>query len=431
MTSSASAQVRPALPRGFFALVAAQCVSGLADNALLIVGLAYLQAQGHPAWWAPLLKFAFTWSYVLLAPLAGGLADRMPKGRLMGWMNGLKLLGAALLGVGVHPVAAFALVGVGAAVYAPAKYGLVTETVASSRLVLANGWLEVTVVLSVLLGTALGGALVALGHAQAEGLAPLRLSLVVVLALYALASALNPWVPRAPARETPGRPELAWHRWSAGWRRFGQGQRRLWRDPLGGISLVTTSLFWGAAAVMQFAVIHWADQVLGLPLSQAAYLQATVALGVMAGAGLASRRGGLLQAVQLLPMGVVLGLLLMMVTFVRDIVWALPLLVLTGAVGGYLVVPMNAMLQYRGHRLLSPGRSIAVQGFNENLSVLVMLALYAALLWLGVPVVNLMVGCGLALALTMAYLTWRSRGMRRNALGVRPGVVRRPVLKRP
>ncbi len=405
---------RPPLPRGFRALVAAQFVSGLADNALLIVGLAYLLARGHPAWWAPLLKFAFTWSYVLLAPLAGGLADGVPKGRLMAWMNGLKLVGAALLGVGVHPVAAFALVGLGAAIYAPAKYGLVTETVAPARLVQANGWIEVTVVLSVLLGTALGGALVALAPRHAGWLAPLHLALLAVLCLYALAALLNGWVPHAPAREALTRRLLAWQALHAGWRRFGAGQRRLWRDPLGGLSLATTTLFWGAAAVMQFAVIHWADQVLGLPLSQAAYLQATVALGVVAGAALASRRGALLAGVQLLPWGVVLGALLMTVAWVRDIAWALPLLVATGAVGGYLVVPMNALLQYRGHRLLSPGRSIAVQGFNENLSVLLMLALYAALLRLGLPVVTVMVGFGLSLALAMCVLIWRSRGMRRS-----------------
>ncbi len=405
---------RPPLPGGFRALVAAQFVSGLADNALLIVGLAYLLSRGHPAWWAPLLKFAFTWSYVLLAPLAGGLSDAIPKGRLMGWMNALKLVGAALLGAGMHPVAAFALVGLGAAVYAPAKYGLVTETVAPARLVQANGWIEVSMVLSVLLGTGLGGGLVALTPQHTGWLAPLHLALLLVLCLYALAALLNRWVPHSPARETLPRKLPGWQQWRSGWQRFGTSQRRLWRDPLGGLSLATTTLFWGAAAVMQFAVIHWADQVLGLPLSQAAYLQATVALGVIAGAALASRRGALLAGVTLLPWGVVLGALLMTVAWVRDIAWALPLLVSIGAVGGYLVVPMNAMLQYRGHRLLTPGRSIAVQGFNENLSVLLMLALYAGLLWLGMPVVTVMVGFGLTLALAMGVLIWLSRGLRRN-----------------
>lgn len=385
--------------------MAAQFVSGLADNTLLIVGLAHLQAQGHPAWWAPLLKFAFTGSYVLLAPLAGSLADAVPKGRLMGWMNGLKLLGAATLGLGLHPVAAFMLVGLGAALYAPAKYGLVTETVASPRLVFANGWLEVSMVLSVLLGTALGGALVAT--------ATMSWALAAVLALYALAAVLNRWVPRTQARVPSGHLRLAWPPLDTGWRRFAVDQRLLWRDPLGGLSLATTTLFWGAAAVMQLAVIHWADQVLGLPLSQAAYLQATVALGVVAGAAVASRRRDLLAAVQLLPWGVVLGMLLMTVTWVHNVGWALPLLVATGAVGGYLVVPMNALLQYRGHRLLSPGRSIALQGFNENLSVLLMLALYAGLLWIGLTATAVMVGFGLVLALAMCALIWRSRGMRR------------------
>lgn len=407
--------------------MAAQATSGLADNALLIIGLAYLHAQGHPDWWAPLLKFAFTWSYVLLAPAAGGLADTVPKGRLMAWMNGLKLIGAALLGVGVHPVAAFALVGLGAAVYAPAKYGLVTETVAPGRLVQANGWIEVSVVMSVLLGTALGGALVALAPRPGVWLAPLHLALLVVLSLYGLAAWLNRWVPRSPARETQVSTDGLWLQVRTGWVRFGRGQRRLWRDPLGGVSLATTTLFWGAAAVMQFAVIHWADQVLGLPLSQAAYLQATVAVGVVVGAALASRRQGLLASVHLLPWGMVLGALLMSVVWIHELVRAVPVLMLCGAVGGYLVVPMNALLQYRGHRLLTPGRSIAVQGFNENLSVLILLAVYAALLRMGVPIVLLMSGFGLALMLTMALLIWRTRHMRRP---IRPRLRRQPISTR-
>lgn len=402
------------MPRGFYWLIAAQFFSGLADNALLIVALAFLLEQGYAAWWAPMLKFAFTWAYVLLAPVVGTWADAVRKKALMGGMNAVKLAGAASLLLGAHPLLAFALVGLGASAYAPAKYGLVTETVPPSRLVAANGWLEVTVVLSVLLGVGLGGWLVSGAFDTSTAalhslLVPTRLAgaMGLVLTLYLLAGVLNVGAPGRP-------PRLRWNDVSLPHllRDFRDANARLWRDPLGGLSLAVTTVFWGASAVMQFAVLRWAIDVLGLPLDRAAYLQATVAVGVVAGAAVVAHRVALQRAPRLLPWGVLLGPLVPAAAWVTHWGWALPVLLLTGAVGGALVVPMNALLQYRGHRLLSPGRSIAVQGFNENLSILVMLAVYAVLLALGLPIVPLMVGFGLLLAASMTALWWRTRPLR-------------------
>ena len=147
------------MPKGFYFLIAAQFASGLADNALLILGIYFLNEQGYPGWWAPLLKFSLTLAYVLLASVVGPVADAFYKNRLMAVMNALKIVGVFVLLSGVHPVFAFALIGIGASVYAPSKYGLVTESVPPRLLVRANAWLEVSVVLSVILGVALGGAL--------------------------------------------------------------------------------------------------------------------------------------------------------------------------------------------------------------------------------------------------------------------------------
>lgn len=405
----------PGMPRGFYWLISAQFCSGLADNTLLLIAIAFLEEQGQPGWWAPMLKFSFTWAYVLLAPVVGQLADMAPKGALMGWMNGVKLVGAASLLAGLHPLLAFALIGIGACAYAPAKYGLITETVAPARLVAANGWLEVTVVLSVLLGTGLGGLLIS-RHAASwlatlpplplEAAVQTRLSgaFVLVLLLYGLAALFNVGVPRRVAR-------LAARQLPLGTllRDFRQANSKLWRDPLGGLSLAVTTLFWGAGAVLQFAVLRWSDDRLGLALDQAAYLQACVAVGVVVGAGLAAHRISLLRAPSMLPWGVAMGLLVAACALLDSLEWALPLLLATGAVGGLLVVPMNALLQYRGHRLLSPGRSIAVQGFNENFSVLVMLGIYALLLRAGLPIVPLMVAFGLLLAAGMVGLMLRLR----------------------
>ncbi|MFO1338193.1 MAG: lysophospholipid transporter LplT [Burkholderiaceae bacterium] len=407
-------------PRGFHWLIAAQFSSALADNALLIVTIALLQEQGWPGWWAPLLKFGFTLSYVLLAPFVGPLADAFPKARLMAVMNAVKALGVLALLAGVHPVAAFAVVGFGAAAYAPCKYGLITEIVPPDHLVAANGWIEVSVVCAALLGTVLGGGLVSpwllgsawvqQGSAALAGLplvaddSALTTSLGLLLGLYALAGSFNFGVPESGARYAavvcrPGR--LL--------RDFWADQRQLWRDPEGGLSLAVTTLFWGVGATLQFAVLRWAADVLQLPLSQAAYLQAAVAVGVVLGAGGAGRWVPLRQARRVLPAGVLLGLMIPLVAGVHRLSLALPLLVLVGVVGGVLVVPLNALLQHRGCQLLSAGRSIAVQGCSENASILAMLAGYAALLWLDAPIVPLMSGFGLAISAAMLALAWRGR----------------------
>lgn len=383
-------------------LLAAQFFSALADNALLIVTIAMLEARGLPGWLSPLLKVGFTASYVLLAPVAGPLADGMPKGRLMAWMNGVKIAGAGALLLGLHPVPAFALVGLGAAVYAPAKYGLVTELVRGNRLVAANAWLEVTVVCAVLLGTACGGLLVMPGWLAWGGL---DASIAVLLGVYALSALLNLRVPDSGARY----PHTV-HAPVALSREFLAANRTLWRDREGGLSLAATTLFWGVGATLQFVVLHWSQQVLGLPLDRGALLQAVVALGVIAGAAAAGRWVPLVQARRMLPAGIALGLMLPVVAAVDDVPLAALLLAATGALGGLMVVPLNALLQHRGCQLLSAGRSIAVQGFNENASVLAMLAAYAAMVALQVPVVTLMVGLGLAVSTSVAVLAWRHRG---------------------
>lgn len=411
------------MPAGFHLLIAAQFASALADNALLIVTMALLVEQGHAAWWAPMLKFGFTVSYVVLAPFVGPLADSMPKARLMAWMNGVKMLGATLLCLGLHPVAGYALVGLGAAAYAPAKYGLITELVPSKQLVAANGWLEVSVVCAALLGTVAGGVLISpwlvngsdawalsgwLSQATTVTLqSAYLLSLGVVLLTYVTASLLNLRLPDSGA--TYARTSQGLHGMVADFR---SANWTLWRDASGGLSLAATTLFWGVGATLQFAVLRWAGDVLHLTLDQAAYLQAAVAVGVIAGAGIAGRLIPLSAAHRVLPLGLLLGLMLGVVASVESLPWAVVLLATVGAIGGLLVVPLNALLQHRGCTLLSAGRSIAVQGFNENASVLVMLATYGALTAAEAPIVPLLYGFGLLIAAAMAALLWQEHRRR-------------------
>jgi LPLT family lysophospholipid transporter-like MFS transporter len=403
-------------PPGFHWLIAAQFTSALADNALLIVTIALLQEQGWPGWWAPLLKFGFTISYVLLAPFVGPLADSFAKARLMACMNAVKAIGVLALLAGVQPVLAFVIVGFGAAAYAPCKYGLITELVPMDRLVAANGWLEVSVVCAALLGTVLGGALVSpwlLGagwvQATSETLAAwpavadhsaLVTSLALLLTLYGLAGLFNFGVPDSGARYPASQAHP-----SALLRGFWRDHLTLWRDRDGGLSLAVTTIFWGVGATLQFAVLRWAVDELKLTLDEAAYLQAAVAVGVVAGATAAGRLVPLSQAKRMLPFGVVLGL--PVVASAGHLNLAVPLLAIVGIVGGLMVVPLNALLQHRGHQLLSAGRSIAVQGASENASILAMLAGYAVLIASDVAIVPLMWVFGLAIAASMATLMRR------------------------
>jgi hypothetical protein len=224
-------------------------------------------------------------------------------------------------------------------------------------------------------------------------------ALAALLGTYALASLLNLGIPDSGARYPRVRADAA-----ALCLDFARANHTLWRDRDGGLSLAVTTLFWGVGATLQFVVLRWAGEVLHLGLEQAAYLQAAVAVGVVVGAAAAGRWVPLHAARRVLPVGVVLGLLLPAVGSVQSLLPAVLLLALAGAAGGLLVVPLNALLQHRGCALLTAGRSIAVQGFNENASVLAMLAVYGALVAAEVPIVPLMWGFGLLIALAMAVL---------------------------
>jgi MFS family permease len=384
-------------------LIAAQFVSALADNALLLVTIAWMTALGYPAWCVPLLKWLFVAAYVVLAPWVGLWADSIPKPRLMAWMNMLKMIGAGSMLVGLSPVLAYAIVGLGAAAYAPAKYGLIAEIVPAKDLIKVNAWVEACVVCAALFGFVLGGLLVSShtldslwAHRLVDRLSVgnpllgnLEVSLLLLLLVYIIAGLLNIGV-RSSGLVYPSRsvhPSIAL---AAFW----QDNLRLWRDSQGGLSMAVTTTFWGVAACLQFLVLKWAQDILGLSLSQAAYLQAVVAVGVIAGAFAASRWVTLERAASSVRIGLFLGGLMPAIALCDSIDWAAFLLLVAGALGGWLVVPLNALLQQRGIALMSPGRSVAAQGFNENISVLLALALYSFFLGLDISASELLCGLG-------------------------------------
>jgi LPLT family lysophospholipid transporter-like MFS transporter len=389
--------------RGFYTIMAAQFFSSLADNALLIVAISVLVSLQAPEWMTPMLKLFFVLSYVILAPFVGAFADAFPKGRVMFITNLVKITGCLLMFFSVHPLLAYAVVGFGAAAYSPAKYGILTELLPAEKLVAANGWIEGLTVLSIIFGTVLGGVLVSERLAQALAfLLPinhlqlslsLEFALGVVMLAYVLAAIFNLSIPDTGAR------------YAAQQRHpiklvveFAHCFTTLWRDRLGQISLAVTSLFWGAGATLQFIVLKWAEKALNLPLAKAAILQGVVAFGVAFGAMAAAKRVPLKKSLTVMPMGFLMGLIVTIMVFVHSTTLAYPLLVLIGALSGYFVVPMNALLQHRGHVLMSAGHSIAVQNFSENASILLMLGLYALLVKLDLSVNIVIVLFGLFVA---------------------------------
>ena len=393
--------------------MAAQFFSSLADNALLVAAIALLAQADSPAWLTPYLKFFFVISYVVLAPYVGVFADRLPKGTVMLIANTIKIAGCTMMLFAVNPLAAYAVVGLGAATYSPAKYGILTEFLPHSKLVMANGWIEGLTVTSIILGVVLGGTLIRTGVADVllgfdlpfidTGIdTPSEAAIAIITAVYAIAALFNLYIPRTGVAMKP----LPVHPLDT-LREFMRCVGSLWRDKLGQISLAVTTLFWGAGATLQFIVIDWSSVALGYNLSEASILQGMAAFGIALGAVFASMRVRLDHAVKVIPLGIAMGLIIVLMDVVRNVWLAVPLIVLIGALAGFFVVPMNALLQHRGHHLVGAGRSIAVQNFNENASILVMIALYSFLLAAGLSIYWVIALFGLFVAGTMTMvLLW-------------------------
>ncbi len=395
--------------RGFYTIMAAQFLSSLADNALLVVAIALLIDLHAPDFLTPILKFVFVLFYVILAPFVGAFADSMPKGRVMFISNTIKVLGCVLLFFAMHQysaLGAYAIVGLGAAAYSPAKYGILTELLPPEKLVVANGWIEGLTVASIVLGTMLGGTLIAPSVSQiflTFGFPFIHtatdMSIFVVGVIYLLAAIFNLYIPntgidhRIPKKS----PLYLVHE-------FAHCVRLLWTDKLGQITLAVTTLLWGAGATLQFVVINWAEVALGYSLSKAAQLQGIVALGIAIGAVMAARSVSLKRSLSVIPLGIAIGLVVITLVFVHDFWVSVFFLVIIGAMSGFFVVPMNALLQHRGYILMGAGHSIAVQNFNENLSILVMLSLYALLIYFDVHIYIVIVMFGLFLSTIMALV---------------------------
>ena len=395
------------MKRGFYTIMSAQFFSSLADNALFIAAVELLKSSKAPTWQAAALVPMFALFYVVLAPFVGAFADAMPKGKVMFASNAIKVVGCILMLVGLHPLLAYAVVGLGAAAYSPAKYGILTELLPASQLVKANGWIEGLTIASIILGILLGGQLV--GQAVASRMlafdfpvittgidTPPEAAIFVLIFIYILAAWFNTRIPHTGVemRRMPKNPlELVPDFWTC--------NSRLWRDKLGQISLATTTLIWGVSGNLRYIILAWSAAALSYSTTQASSLSGVVALGTAVGAAVASMRMRLDMATSVMPLGIVMGVLVILMNFIGNVWVAAPFLILLGAIAGFMVVPMNALLQHRGHNLMGAGRSIAVQNFNEQACILGLGALYSLSAGMGMSAFGAITGFGLIVASVM------------------------------
>lgn len=400
------------MKRGFYTIMAAQFFSSLADNALFVAAVEMIKASGGAEWQRAALVPMFALFYVVLAPFVGAFADSRPKGQVMFISNGIKVLGCLMMLFGSHPLLSYAIVGLGAAAYSPAKYGILTELLPPSLLVKANGWIEGLTIGSIILGVLIGGQLV--GPVAASFLlgfdvplidtgidTPPEAAISVIVLLYGLAAWFNTRIPQTGVAMVPLRSEPA-HSLLVNLLvlapDFWRCNMLLWRDKLGQISLATTTLFWGASGNLRYIVLAWSSVALGYSTTQASSLVGVVAIGTAAGAVIASVRMKLVDATRLMGLGIAMGLLILGMNFINNVWLAAPFFILLGGLGGFLVVPMNALLQHRGHNLMGAGRSIAVQNFNEQACILALGGLYALATGLGMSAFAAIVCFGLFVA---------------------------------
>jgi LPLT family lysophospholipid transporter-like MFS transporter len=392
------------MKRGFYTIMAAQFFSSLADNALFVVAVELLRNSGAPKWQPAALVPMFALFYVVLAPFVGALADARPQGQVMLMSNSIKVIGCLMMLFGSHPLMAYAIVGLGAAAYSPAKYGILTELLPASQLVKANGWIEGLTIASIILGVLLGGQLV--GVAVSNSLlainfpiidtgvdTPAEAAISGLIFIYILAAWFNTRIPHTGVEMRPmprNKLQLLPDFWRC--------NSALWQDKLGQISLATTTLFWGVSGNLRYIVLAWSAAALGYSTTQASSLVGVVAIGTAIGAVLASMRMRLDQATSVMPLGIAMGVLVILMNFIDNVWVAAPFLILLGGLGGFLVVPMNALLQHRGHNLMGAGRSIAVQNFNEQACILALGAGYSLSTGLGLSAFAAITGFGVLVA---------------------------------
>jgi len=373
------------------AVLTAQFLSAAADNALLFAAIGLIKSNGFPAYFESMLQEFFAGAFILLAPFVGPLADAYTKGRVMLVANAVKFFGAGAMFFGMHPLLAYGIVGLGAAAYSPAKYGILSELVPADKLVQANGLMEGSTIVAILLGALSGGWLSDLSVHWALG---------TVAALYALAALANLRIPKLPAVHP-----LAHFNIAALAGDFWRALKQLYRNPDARFALFGTSLFWGSGSTLRFMLVAWVPVALAIDNNHtAANLNGVVAIGIAFGAALAARFVNLKTVNRALIAGLLLGLGVWVFAGASNLYLAIALLVFIGASGGFYVVPLNALLQERGHQTVGSGHAIAVQNFSEGIAMLTLVGAFTTARKAELDVIALAQGFGIVIMVLMALL---------------------------
>ncbi len=357
---------------GMVAVLTAQFLSALADNAVLIAAIAIVKSRGLPNL-VPLLQESFLVPFILLAPFVGQLADSFPKGRVMLAANLLKLVGALGMMAGVNPLAAYAVIGIGAAMYSPAKYGILAQMFGPEKLVRANGMMEGSTIVAILLGVLLGGWLADYS---------MQWAFAGVVAAYSVAALANLFIPRLPPEKTGEsfHPLLLL-------KKFAGVLVLLSRNKDARFTLLGTSVFWGSGTTLRLMLFAWVPAVLLITDNQTpANLMGAVSVGIVLGAVVAGLWISLANVNRALLGGLLLGPAVLALAFVHSLYPAYVLMVAIGLCGGLFVVPLNALLQERGHESVGAGNALAVQNFAENIAMLLFVGAYSATAAAGMPV---------------------------------------------
>jgi len=361
--------------RGILAVLFSQFLSALADNALIFAAIGMLHALMAPGWQIPLLQEGFVITFIILSPFVGSFSDAWPKGQILLFSNIIKLIGTLAMLLGLHPLLAYMLVGIGAAPYSPAKYGILSELVNAEKLVKANGLLEGTTIVAVLLGAVLGGKLVDTS---------LTATLIIICLCYLFAAGVNMLIPRIPVRHTLKKISIA-----ILVRDFWVALTLLFRNNDACFSLIGTSVFWGTASTLRMLMVAWVPVALGITdLSMPANLNGTVAIGIAVGAVLASFFVSLKSVNRVLPAGILIGIVIIIFANVMNLYVAILLMVIAGALAGFYLIPLNALLQERGNESVGSGHAVAVQSFVENCAMFGFIGLYTLMNKAGMPVVQ-------------------------------------------
>lgn len=387
----------PLLSSGMMAVLVAQFLSALADNAILIAAIAIVKSQGLPNL-VPLLQESFVVPFILLAPFVGQFADAFPKGRVMLIANLLKLSGALAMLFGVNPLTAYAIIGIGAAMYSPAKYGILSQMFGPASLVRANGMMEGSTIVAILLGVLLGGWLADQS---------LSWAFAGVVGAYSLAAFANLFIPSLPA-ENPG---VSFHP-ALLVKKFGTSLSLMFKNKDARFSLLGTSVFWGSGTTLRLMLFAWVPAALLITDNQTpANLMGAVSIGIVLGAAGAGLWISLAKVNRALIGGLLLGPVILALASVHDLTLAAVLMVVIGICGGMFVVPLNALLQERGHETIGAGNALAVQNFAENIAMLSFVGAYSWAAAAGVPIATTVVGFGLVLlAIIGGLAVFRLRG---------------------